>query len=448
MERAGVSRSPKNGCAVGQNFQLVYLVLREGLSSVFASQVAEPLARRIREGVPVHLGVFAPLGQLLRPALRKRWEALRQALPPELAGRLTILPCPPTRLLWLWDEARTLRWWLRWKYGRRAPMILHCRCTEMTAVAIRARRYLPNAKVIFDCRGDEPAEFADRHGLELASRARWPAWAEAGYERVTRLERLAATDADAVFCVSHAMAHELARRYQLPPDKFTVIPCCTNLDAFPRDPARRVAVRERLGLADRFVVTYCGSLEWYQLPDQVIRVFRLIRQLEPKAHFLAITTHGDRMRAALTESGVAAENTTVLTLPPQDVPEHLVASDVALLLRRRDAVNRVASPVKFAEYMASGTPVIVTEGIGDYSAAVRDNGLGLVVDTHKPDAELANELKAWIKLVSTQALTLRSACRAYAKEHFAWDRHAPKIQAVYHRLGCRGLDALAAMVHG
>lgn len=417
--------------------QVVYLVLREGLSSVFASQVAQPLASRAREGFRVHLGVFAPLGQLLRPALRQRWNALRAAMPPELAGRLTILPSPPTRLVWAWDEARTLRWWLRRRYGRREPIILHCRCAEMTAVALRATRRFPNARVIFDCRGDELAEFADRHGLDLAALTQWPADLRARYEHAEQLQRIAATGSDAVFCVSNAMVREMARRYPIPPERFAVVPCCTRVDAFPADPAIRARVRQRLGLADRFVVTYCGSLEWYQLADQAIRVFRLIRTMKPKAHLLAITTHAGRMRTALAESGVAPEESTVLSLPPHEVPEHLLASDVGLLLRHADAVNRVASPVKFAEYLASGTPVILTEGIGDYSKAVQEHRLGAVVHLELPDDELASELKAFLAWRAGRAEELRTACRAFAETTLSWSYHAHTTAAVYERLAER-----------
>jgi glycosyltransferase involved in cell wall biosynthesis len=107
---------------------------------------------------------------------------------------------------------------------------------------------------------------------------------------------------------------------------------------------------------------------------------------------------------------------------------------MGLLLRRSDAVNRVAAPVKFAEYLASGTPVLLTDGIGDYSAAVREHGLGAVVNLDQPDGDLAVELKRFLSHQQSRAEELRNACRAYAEDHFSWDRHAEKTRAVYESL--------------
>jgi len=42
--------------------------------------------------------------------------------------------------------------------------------------------------------------------------------------------------------------------------------------------------------------------------------------------------------------------------------------------------NQVASPTKFAEYLAAGMPVIISERIGDFSGMVRHHQLGIVID--------------------------------------------------------------------
>jgi hypothetical protein len=42
-------------------------------------------------------------------------------------------------------------------------------------------------------------------------------------------------------------------------------------------------------------------------------------------------------------------------------------------------VNEVASPVKFGEYLASGLPVVMSAGIGDYSELVRRKKVGVIL---------------------------------------------------------------------
>jgi glycosyltransferase involved in cell wall biosynthesis len=382
----------------------------------------------------VRIGVFAPLGQFIRPSLRRCWRRIVADAPEPLARQFSRLPSAPARARWAWDDARMLSFWLSWKFGRRRRLILHCRNTAMTNLAVRARGRFPNARVVYDCRGDRCAEFISRHGLDKREPRDWPD--ELRRQLAVREEevRCAVQHADAVLCVSEALAAHLAAKHEVPREHFTVVPCCTDVEAFQRHIGSRQRIRERLGLDGRVVVTYCGSLEWYQLPEQALRVFRLIRRFEPRAHFLALTTHLERMRNAVSRAGVAADRVTVLQLRPSEVPEHLVASDVGLLLRDKSPVNRVAAPVKFAEYLASGTPVMITEGIGDYSAAVREHGLGGVVELDHSDDVLAAELQGLMAGEMSGAGLIRERCRSYATAHLAWQAHLHKTAAVYDRL--------------
>ncbi len=57
----------------------------------------------------------------------------------------------------------------------------------------------------------------------------------------------------------------------------------------------------------------------------------------------------------------------------------LMASDMGVLLRERDPLNEVAAPTKFAEYVMTGLPVLISEYVGDYSNFVAENNLGLVL---------------------------------------------------------------------
>lgn len=412
---------------------LIYLVYAEGLSSVFNSQVVRPLFHRCQEGFEVYLGVFVPLGQIFRRRPRARWRKLCSEMPSEIRARFSMLPSAPTRLRWAWDDALLLRLWLLRKFGHYTRAILQCRGAGMTKMALKVRNRLPGVKVIFDCRGDEVAEFIGRHEVG-EDQAKWALLLQKQYDTVVKLQRTAVCEADAICCVSNAMANELSARYGVPMSRFHVIPCCTDVELFRVDESHRARIRDMLGLRDRFVVTYCGSLEFYQLPDQAIRVFRIIRRIEPRAHFLAITTHPEKMRALAMSAGITSEEMSVLSLPPAEVPKYLVVSDVGLLLRHNDSINRVAAPVKFAEYLASGTPVIITEGIGDYSQAVAEHGLGVVVDIEWPDESLTDHLSEFCAIYHQHSQQFRERCFRYAKEHLSWTTQTNKVAKLYDEL--------------
>jgi hypothetical protein len=64
----------------------------------------------------------------------------------------------------------------------------------------------------------------------------------------------------------------------------------------------------------------------------------------------------------------------------KQVPEYLIAGDYGLLIREETVTNNVASPVKFAEYLACGLQVIISKNLGDYSHFVKQNRCGHMVD--------------------------------------------------------------------
>ena len=83
-------------------------------------------------------------------------------------------------------------------------------------------------------------------------------------------------------------------------------------------------------------------------------------------------------------------------LKVSDVPKYLLAADYGLLLREATITNQVASPVKFAEYIACGLKDIVSNHLGDYSEYVKtfENGLlnGDIALPHK-QVLLSDKLK-------------------------------------------------------
>jgi hypothetical protein len=133
--------------------RILYLVYREGLSSVLLSQTAFVLSRVAAAGCDARLGIFTPLGEYFRPALRREWRAVRATMEQTIGRRLDRLPSPPSRIPGCWNEALVLSAWLRWRSARRQPMILQCRNARMTSLALRAAAGYARPRIIYDCRG-------------------------------------------------------------------------------------------------------------------------------------------------------------------------------------------------------------------------------------------------------------------------------------------------------
>ena len=64
-----------------------------------------------------------------------------------------------------------------------------------------------------------------------------------------------------------------------------------------------------------------------------------------------------------------------------EMPIYLNAADVAIIWREKSIVNKVASPVKFSEYICCGLPVISNDTVDMIKEYIKKNSCGLVINS-------------------------------------------------------------------
>jgi len=408
-------------------FSVRHFVYREGFNPVFVSQVIRPTEWLVRHGLPCSVGVFATLGEIFRPSARRRWDAILQQRS-DGGLRLHRFPCLRGRGA-LSAAASLLQIILMKELRSRKRLILHCRNEVMTVIALELRRRFRDVLVICDYRGIGHAEYGYTAQMDTEEVRKKIAC-------LFELECAAAREADIVICVSNAMKEYVQHDYGVPGSRQIVIPCCPDVEAFGRAKEARASMRAQLGVENRFVVTYCGGLSPWQLPTLCLDVFREIKKYVPEAHFLALTTEDRALRNLAASQGLSTKRTTVLRVRHSEVPRYLAAADVGLLLREASLVNRVSSPVKFGEYLAAGVPVIISDGVGDYSALAISERVGMVLDAGRQQrlGEISVQLSGFVRECQKQGDDLRDRCRAVAQRHLSWDVHLPKLIELYETL--------------
>jgi glycosyltransferase involved in cell wall biosynthesis len=87
----------------------------------------------------------------------------------------------------------------------------------------------------------------------------------------------------------------------------------------------------------------------------------------------------------------------------KDVPKYLCAADIAVILREPSVTNKVASPVKFSEYVCCGLPVITNNSIDLIKDYVLNNKCGMVINSMEnvSDERLTALLKLNRELLSS-----------------------------------------------
>lgn len=240
-----------------------------------------------------------------------------------------------------------------------------CRGVFTSALAIKARERGLLKRVCFDGRGAYAAEWEEYRIIDD----------QALIDQFRPLEQDAVQRSDFRIAVSEALVQHWRERYAYEGRDHVVIPCTLGADHLPAVEEGHDRRSEFGFVADDVVLVYSGSTAGWQsfgllegLLDGV-----LAAQPEVKALFLSREDANNRRLVERHRGRVH-----IHWADPAAVPGLLRSCDHGILLREDSITNRVASPTKFAEYLAAGLPVIISEGLGDFSGAVRHAGLGTV----------------------------------------------------------------------
>lgn len=178
-----------------------------------------------------------------------------------------------------------------------------------------------------------------------------------------RREREQIAGAGRVIAVSDAV-----RRHAIAcgatPERVTVVPNGVDLDRFAGEVANP---RRELGLDGSKVVGFAGSLKpWHG----VARLLEAAQQL-PSDYALLVVGEGPELEAL---RGAAGERVIFTgAVPEAEVPRYLAAMDIAVA-PYEPLEDFYFSPLKIAEYLAAGLPVVATAQ-GDVPELVGEAGL-------------------------------------------------------------------------
>ena len=199
-----------------------------------------------------------------------------------------------------------------------------------------------------------------------------------------------------------------------------VIPCTLGNTQVPEVAHDREARRHELGFAsDDVVLVYAGSTAGWQSFGLLESLLSGIMDRQPKVKVLFLSK-ADANNQLLADR--YPDRVQVEWLDPADVQRTLQACDHGILVREDTITNRVASPTKFAEYLNAGLPVMISEGLGDFSALVREERLGQVIESGQ------------FPVLASVAAEERQRLRAFAKERFSKGAFAKEYTTLLRQL--------------
>lgn len=419
--------------------QVVKLVYRDGLGPTFGSLYAQPAVFLNTHGIKTFILSLAPLGEFIRKDLSKAWQARLQEFSQILPGMIERWPVFPSRFKGLCDDTFSLQIKLKFSTLFESECILHCGGAQAAYYALRARTKSKrsNIKIVFHSWGPLAEEFT--YGLTGSENGDLGVENLKEKERLRQIEIEAYQNADAVICISDAMIHEAQIKHGVNKNRLFKIPCLVDSQRFKNGAGERSKLRNKLDLSNRFVVVFSGALDQWQKPDILFRIFKLIQAHLENAFFLILTPFQEKAKDLAIHHGLKSTDCAILHIPFKDVPGYLAASDLGLLARglfeSHSKVNLFSSPIKVPEYLVTGCPVVIGDGVGDMSGIVEREQLGLVSKTIESIEDFDKRLEDFLNSYLNSPEILRNRCIQYASNHFDMGNQLDLYLEVYQRLG-------------
>lgn len=406
----------------------------DGASPVVESQVLDHLrlVRAAEGGVGFDLFIFGRRGRGAPPSVfdPARKAEIERLIGGRLIARQFAHPLPGLA------KVLGVMLWNHFPYCFTRRLVVHARAKDGGFVgALFKFLCLGRPRFIFDARGDIAKETVFEAGKAGHASRSWRARLALA-DALTR-EWVALRGADKLFCHSAGLRREIvARRPFAARIPWGVFPCMADEQKFRFDPALRQATRAELGIGpDEKLMIYSGGLQSYQGFEATVRLFASLAQKQPGWRLLVATPQSfhESGRATLLRH-LRPEQFILLAAAHGRIPALLSAADVGCILLEPSPRNRTTSPVKFAEHVLCGLPVVITAGIGDYSAMTEQQDLGLSVgDEEYGDAErLATRLSAWLDAHAGEEH--RQRIQEVGRRHLSRARRIPEYLEHYRSL--------------
>lgn len=245
------------------------------------------------------------------------------------------------------------------------------------------------------------------------------------------LEKIAIAASSKISVVSSALKKKISERMWTTKTIFT-IPSCIDYSKFSGYEEEIFLEREKMGFSNNDVVLlYSGGLSYYQKVPEMLELWRKLYADCDDVKFILLTNSDPHSLPSnvmgLEKFGSALQ---VHSLPREELFSVLCIADIAFLLRDDRDLNRVASPVKFAEYIASGLAVVGSPNIGDVSGDIEYNMLGLLISP-SDIYEKYDDLLELIKSFRSKKSTYAARAKSIARRKYDWQSHLETYTEMY-----------------
>lgn len=330
--------------------KLIYLVYREDNVMVYESQVLEYL-RAIKEKKlfdSIELIVFRHEQNLMKKKI------VEERIHRYIDRTMTFWSFPVFNMIQLNSNAVRLRKYISKSYTKEEQIVVMCRGDLAAYVGIRAFRYFPNSRVLYDNRGLAYEESVMSHSGKFIHKV----------NRNVKREALnqSKSHCDMYNFVTTSMREYLLKEYgfdsSLP---FTIIPTLYHAEQGTYEEFNVITKKEGINPND-YVISYVGSTAAWQSTKKLIETIEIIGKKYLSARFFILSNGEIPELQRLSEQ--IKSRVVIKSVPHKDIKYYLKMTQVGIVIRDNNIVNHVAAPTKIAEYLTNGVTILYSGDIG------------------------------------------------------------------------------------
>ncbi|WP_010663474.1 glycosyltransferase family protein [Marinilabilia salmonicolor] len=334
------------------NKKTTYITFNEPVNGVYISQVIEVAQQLRQDGLDIEIIAFFSLRDFI-----KNRKVLKNHFLKSHA-----IPSIPKLKYWKLNKI----WFKILPFFSKNQVVI-CRGPLATNLAIDN---LKNTRIIYDGRGAVWAEQKE-YGVYNGS----------GIENeLFEIEKKAVTKSHRQIAVTTELINYWKKNFNVAGDTAKVIPCTLNTTktgAVHNIPEDLISFIDNANHQNYSITVFAGGNGKWQQLDKICEFAAKVIERQESPVFLFLCPPDNNVQKLQKKFPKRIYNTLV---KPDQVHLILAKCDYGIILREQNITNKVASPVKVAEYLFAGLKVIISPNVGDYSKMIKENNLGIIWD--------------------------------------------------------------------
>ena len=315
------------------------------------------------------------------------------------------------------------------------PRLIHAASNFMNGVAGGSAAISRGIPFVYEVRGL----------WEVTKASRQPCWAGSQeYTFMSNMERDAAIHATRVITLTEGLRDEMVKR-GVDRDKIVLVPNGVDSSRFvPRDPDE--ALRAELGIGDRLVIGYIGSIVPYEGLDDLIDAVAVLRETHRDGFRVLIIGDGKSLAELREQSANLGLDDYILftgRVPHEDVERYYSLIDICPFPRKPQLVCELVSPLKPFESMAM-CKAVVASNVQALGEIVQDGVTGLLFEK----GSTASLVEALDRLLKDGDLRtdLGLAAREWVVAERDWSSLGQLVRSVYDSVSHGSLNSVGTPV--